>query len=136
MDSPSEDVEPKLTLIAKDMRGASWSLLFPDNREAVLIFTRKGFYRGGHSHDKPETSIVLTGRMRYRKMTEDGKENTFTQGPGDVLYNKPGEIHLAHALEDGWLMDWKINTLKGEATSMNYPPYRKFVDEQMGGSTK
>jgi hypothetical protein len=122
---------PKVELIAEDFRGASWSLKFPNNTEAVIIYTNKGVYRGGHSHNRPETSIVLTGRMKYWKTYQSGREEVFEHGPGETLFNAPGDIHLAYAVESGWLLDWKIGTKIGEAVTTNYQPYRAKVDAQM-----
>jgi quercetin dioxygenase-like cupin family protein len=123
--------EPVLKSIAKDARGASWSLLFPDGSEAVLIFTKKGMLRGGHSHDRPETSLLLTGRIKYWKIDLDGRETEFVHEAGQELHNAPGEIHMAEALEDYWLFDWKVGAKMGETKTTNYPPYREKVDRQL-----
>ena len=100
----------------------------PDGTEGILIFTRKGAYRGGHSHDKAEVSLVLSGRMEYRKRTSDGRALRFIQKPGDLLRNGPGEPHLAHALEDGWLFDYRLGVRAGETVTTSYPRYRRMVD--------
>lgn len=120
---------PKIELIQEDYRGASYQLLFPDNREAVLIFTKAGFYRGGHSHSKPEISLILSGRLKNWKRTGD-LELTTEKGEGEFMMNSPGEPHVTLAITDYWLLDWKLGAKIGESVSENYPPYRKFVDEQ------
>jgi quercetin dioxygenase-like cupin family protein len=125
-------VELKLEPIRADSRGASYRVLLPDNSEMVLIFTKKGAMRGGHSHDKPETSMVLSGRMKYWKKLADGREIEFEHGPGETLHNEPGEVHMALALEEGWLMDWKIGAKVGECTTTNYEPYRARIRASMG----
>ena len=117
---------PKIEPIFSDSRGASYRVVFPDQTEMILIYTKKGAIRGGHSHDRPETSIVLSGRMHYWKLV-DGKEIEFEHGSGETLHNEPGEVHMAEALEDGWLMDWKIGTKIGECITTNYEPYRAKV---------
>lgn len=120
---------PEIKPIAKDFRGSSWSVLLPDGTEGVLIYTKKGAYRGGHYHTRPECSLLLSGQMKYRKML-DGEDVSFVQSPGDLLRNEPGEPHLALALESGWLFDWKLGAKKGEWKTVNYAPYRKEVEEQ------
>ena len=120
---------PRIEKIAEDFRGSSWAVLLPDGTEGVLIFTKKGVLRGGHWHNKPETSLLLSGRMKYWKM-ERGKETEFVQEAGDVLHNEPGEPHLALSLEDGWLFDWRVGAKKGETVTTNYTPYRKRVEGQ------
>lgn len=102
-------------------------MLFPDDTEMILIYTKKGAMRGGHSHDRPETSMVLSGRMKYWKRLVDGTEIEFEHGPGETLHNEPGEVHMAQAMEDGWLMDWKVETKVGECTTTNYEPYRSKI---------
>jgi hypothetical protein len=125
--------DPTIRLIAEDKRGAAWSLKLPNGREAVLIYTKKGYYRGGHSHTVPEVSMLLTGSIHYKKRfnSDDGhvQEAEFNETAGETLYNDAGEPHLAHFLEDSWLLDWKLSD--GPVVTSNYPPYRKFVDEQL-----
>ncbi len=127
---------PHLEPIAQDRRGANWSLLLPNGGELILIYTRKGMYRGGHSHDKPETNLMLSGRIKYWKMHPDGRETEFELGPGETSHNEPGEAHLALALEDYWLVEWKIGVKAGESRTISYPPYRKKVEDQLKGDTQ
>ncbi len=126
----------KLEPIFEDSRGASYRVLLPDNTEMILIFTKKGAMRGGHSHDRPETSMVLSGRMKYWKKSLDGKEEEFEHGPGETLHNEAGEVHMALAMEDGWMMDWKIGTKVGECVTTNYAPYRARVHASMEEAKK
>jgi len=125
-------MELKLEPVAKDFRGESWRIVFPDNREALLIFTKKGFYRGGHSHSKPEVSLILTGRVKNWKMTGfTGKNEVVTEKcAGEFMFNQAGEPHLTLALEDYWLLDWKIDAHIGEWVTTNYEPYRVHVRHQ------
>jgi len=119
----------KLEPVAKDYRGESWRIVFPDNREALLIFTKAGFFRGGHSHSKPEISLLLTGKVRTWKMIGD-QEIVAVKGAGEFMINQAGEPHLTLALEDYWLIDWKINAHIGEWITTNYEPYRVRVRHQ------
>jgi len=122
-------MEPKLELVSKDYRGESWRIVFPDNREALLIFTKKGFYRGGHSHSKPEVSLLLTGRVKTWKII-NGEEIIMEKSAGEFLSNQADEPHLTLALEDYWLFDWKIDAHFGEWVTTNYEPYRVHVRHQ------
>jgi hypothetical protein len=124
-------VNPTITPIASDSRGASWSIKIPnEDREAVLIFSRAGAYRGGHFHTKPEVSLLLTGKVHYWKQTNESGEIEFDELPGQRLVNKAGEAHLAHFLEDSWLLDWKLES--GPCQTYNYKPYREKVEESLG----
>jgi len=138
----------RLEPVAKDERGESWRILFPDNREALLIFTKAGYYRGGHSHSRPETSLILQGKVRSWKISWKIPKNAFIPGyqfnvtpdgieiirefsAGEIMHNEAGEPHVTLALTDYWLFDFKIDTKIGEWTNTDYPPYRKLVDEQL-----
>lgn len=122
-------MEPKLEPVAKDYRGQTWRIVFPDNREAMLIFTKKGFLRGGHSHSKPEISLLLTGKVRTWKII-NGEEVITEKSAGEFMSNQAGEPHLTLALEDYWLIDWKIGAHIGEWETTNYEPYRAKVRAQ------
>lgn len=119
----------KLEPVAKDYRGAMWRIVFPDNREALLFFTKAGYFRGGHSHSTPEISLILTGRVRNWKII-NGAEVVTEKVAGEVMVNQPSEPHLTLALEDFWLIDWKLDAHIGESTTTNYEPYRAKVREQ------
>jgi len=131
-------LEPKLELVVKDYRGESWRIVFPDNREALLIFTKAGYFRGGHSHSKPEVSLLLTGRVKNWKIVRvnnDTKPNPTHElitelSAGCFMINQAGEPHLTLALEDYWLIDWKIDAHIGEWITTDYEPYRKRVRNQ------
>jgi len=136
-------MELKLEPVAKDYRGESWRIVFPDNREALLIFTKAGFLRGGHSHSKPEISLILTGKVRSWKMeeivTSQGrpmgfKEVVTEKSVGEFMMNQAGEPHVTLALEDCWLIDWKIDAHIGEWVTTNYEPYRVRVRQQLCNS--
>jgi len=122
-------MELKLEPVSKDFRGESWRIVFPDNREALLIFTKAGFYRGGHSHSKPEISLLLTGKVRNWKII-NGAEVVIEKVAGEFMINQADEPHLTLALEDFWLIDWKIDAHIGEWTTTNYEPYRVRVRHQ------
>jgi len=123
-------MELKLEPVAKDYRGESWRIVFSDNREAMLIFTKAGFFRGGHSHSKPEVSLILTGKVRTWKII-NGEEVVAEKVAGEFMSNQADEPHLTLALEDFWLIDWKIDAHIGEWTTTNYEPYRVRVRHQL-----
>ena len=122
----------KLEPVAKDYRGESWRVVFPDNREALLIFTKAGFFRGGHSHSKPEISLLLTGRVKTWKIVNNTEVIT-EKSAGEFMINQADEPHLTLALEDFWLIDWKIDAHIGEWITTNYEPYRVRVRHQLPG---
>lgn len=128
----------RLEPVAKDYRGESWRILFPDNREALLIFTKVGFYRGGHSHSRPETSLILQGKVRSWKIVTEETVNSFRDNreiireisAGEIMHNEAYEPHVTLALTDYWLFDWKVDTKIGESETITYKPYRDLVEKQ------
>ena len=119
-----------LTLEHQDSRGDIYRVLLPGNQELLLFFCKAGYLRGGHSHDVPEVSLLLSGRMKYYKHTDQGDIILELRG-GGVNYNQPGEAHLAEFLEDSWLVEWKIDTEIGLWTTTDYEPQRAQVRERM-----
>ena len=118
---------PTITEVAgKDKRGNFYIVTLPNGIKGNLIFTYKGYYRGGHSHNVDESTMVLSGQLKYILPYEEKILN-----PGDIQHNKAGEVHLGYFMEDTWILDWQINPNNIEIITTNYPPLRKFVDEQM-----
>lgn len=125
------ETEPKFEKISEDKRGANYRVLLPNGQELVLIYTRAGCSRGGHSHDVSEVAMVLTGKMkRISNAFGPGKDKEKVLGPGGVYYNAPGEAHMGTFLEDSWLIDWKIGAKAGEFTTVDYPPFREAVKKR------
>lgn len=120
----------KLEKVSEDYRGLTYRVILPDNRELMLINTRRGFFRGGHSHSKPEISLLLMGRVRNWKIVNDTEVIT-EKSAGEFMTNQAGEPHLTLALEDYWLLDWKIDAHIGEWATTNYEPYRVRVRHQI-----
>ena len=114
--------EPEITKVHEDARGRMYSISLPGDRELMLLFSAKGSLRGGHSHDVPESVLMLTGRMRYHKL--DGEE-VLGEGQGD--FHEPGEVHMGEFLEDSWLIEWKICDNKRVWSNTDHDPYRERV---------
>ena len=97
------------------------------DRELMLLFSKKGTLRGGHSHDVPEQVMVLTGEMRYHKHFGDVGESRTVLTPGACSMNAAGQVHMGEFLEDTWLIEFKL-AKKGEWTQENYAPWRDRVE--------
>ena len=121
-----------LKLEHQDTRGVILQIGMPGDHELLLFFCRAGYLRGGHSHDVPEMVVLLSGRMKYHKHTEQGYTVLELRG-GDVSYNQPGEAHMGEFLEDTWLVEWKLgpNSAIGKWTTTDFEPFRKQVRERM-----
>lgn len=123
-----ERFEPQIKLEHSDSRGEIYSLQLPDDRELMLLFSKKGSLRGGHAHDVNEIVVVLTGSMVYKKRDEMGEESSQIVKGGQESYNAAGVYHLAEFLEDSWVLEWKINTNKKGWRNIDYRPYREKVN--------
>lgn len=119
-----------LQQVHEDSRGAIYSIALPQNQELMLFFCKAGHLRGGHSHDVPEVVLILTGHVEYHKIV-DGEEGVSVHKAGHVIYNAPGEPHMARFLEDSWVAEWKIGAFIGTWKTSDYGPFRERVRESI-----
>ena len=127
--------EPSITKVHEDERGAIYSISLPDNRELMLLFSKAGVFRGGHSHDCNEVVMLLSGRMKYYKrgINGDGSpgvEQVMTLMAGDVSRNNAGVVHMGEFLDDSWVIEQKFAE-KDAWSQMDYEPYRRLVRKTM-----
>jgi len=122
-------VEPNITKVNEDARGAIYSIELPDNRELMLLFSKAGVFRGGHSHDCDEVVYVQSGSMKYYKLA-DGWEDGKLLTEGMFSFNAAGVIHMGEFLEDSWVIESK-HAEKDAWTQTDWEPYRKMVRESM-----
>ena len=125
------ETDPVLSKIAEDERGASWSILLPDGQELILIRTNAGYWRGGHSHNVEEVSVLLSGKALYLKKFGESEEKFFIEEAGEQLINHPGDAHAALALEDYWLIDIRPGSKAADIVHTEYPPWREFIKRQV-----
>mgnify|MGYP001571947171 CR=1 FL=1 len=118
---------PVIKLENADSRGEIYSISLPDDRELMLLHSKKGTLRGGHSHDVEEIVVFLTGEMQYHKTRDKNIEYGELCQEGDVSYNPVGEYHLGEFLEDTWLLEWKIGTNKNGWKNIDHEAWRERV---------
>jgi len=119
-------VKPHITLEHSDSRGEIYSISLPKNQELMLLFSKTGVFRGGHSHDCDEIVVLLSGKMRYHKRINDADVIHEMEG-GSASFNPAGEIHMGEFLEDSWVVEYKLAPDKDSWTQENYGPYREQV---------
>jgi len=119
-------VEPHIKLEHSDSRGEIYSISLPKNQELMLLFSKAGVFRGGHSHDCDEIVVLLSGKMRYHKRINDTDVTQEMDG-GSASFNPAGEIHMGEFLEDSWVVEYKLAPNKDSWTQENYGPYREQV---------
>lgn len=123
---------PKITLVSEDARGAIWSIELPDNKELMLLYSKAGTLRGGHSHTVAESVMVLTGRMKYHKLAPTGEERLAVLGDGQYSFNEANQVHMGEFLEDTLLVEWKRKTNKEGWRSHDHEPWRRLVRAHTG----
>ena len=123
---PTSMAEPTITKVHEDARGEMYAINIGD-RELILLHSKAGSVRGGHSHDVPETVVVLTGKLQYHKLSETGIEVIAVLQEGEYSYNAAGEIHMGEFPEDSWILEWKICPDKHSWKNMDYALWREKV---------
>uniref|UniRef100_A0A6M3XQ03 Cupin domain-containing protein n=1 Tax=viral metagenome TaxID=1070528 RepID=A0A6M3XQ03_9ZZZZ len=117
----NENLEIKIEEINVDKRGSIYRILFR-NREFIILFTKKGYLRGGDYHKSIQTDIILSGKIMIespnkQKILIEGQSITFS----------PYEPHYFEAIEDSLVLEW----LSGPFEKKYYKPYRNKVRELM-----
>ena len=131
---PDQIFEPTIKRVSADERGEIYSIALPGDKELMLLHSRAGVFRGGHSHDVAERVLVLTGRMLYHKHQVTGEWETTLEElvDGGSAYNHSGQVHMGEFLEDTWLLEWKIRTTKNGWRNTDYEPWREKVRASAG----
>ena len=124
--------EPTITKVSEDARGEMYAITLPGDRELMLLHSKQGSLRGGHSHDVDEGVMVLLGAMIYHKRAGSG-EMTGVLKEGGYSFNPTGLAHMGEFLGDTWLVEWKLNTQKGKWKNIDDETWRKQVVAHAAG---
>jgi mannose-6-phosphate isomerase-like protein (cupin superfamily) len=111
--------------VGEDKRGALWAVMENGVERAALIYTRAGFLRAGHSHDKSEFHILISGEVEEK--TTVGRSHL--KNPGDMHENPPNVPHLFKAIKDSLVLELKPANRK----TVEYERWRKLVIKKMNG---
>jgi hypothetical protein len=129
-----------LEKVSEDERGWIYRLLKPDGREVILIFTRRGFWRGGEYHKSTQHDFLIFGKLywlrcvpmvrgldyRYAPESVWSKLTQDSSNPTILLDSFEG--HVVRADEDTLYVEW----LDGPVFEKTFiPEMRKRVDEQL-----
>ena len=128
----SESFTPIIKLEHADARGEIYSISLPDNRELMLLHSKPGVLRGGHSHSCDEIVMLLSGQMWYHKAISTDPdwvtEKTHLMDAGAGSRNLAGEVHMGAFIEDSWVIEYKFAD-KDSWTQTDFEPYRARVRE-------
>jgi hypothetical protein len=121
----------ELEKVSNDKRGWIYVAAFPcrttATREAIMIFTRKGYARGGEYHKSVQHDLLLTGSLKWTFRDDLHTWEELHSTPGTTHYIEPGIGHLAEAMEDTLYVEW----LDGPFEKVFVPDMRKVVEERM-----
>ena len=110
-------------IVNRDKRGWICRFPLPDGREAIIIYTRRGFIRGGEHHNSDQNNVILQGALKWTY--GDGSTEVTTTGEGNTIPER--KKHMAEAIEDTVYIEW----LSGEWEKVYDPEMRKIVEERM-----
>lgn len=112
-----------LELVSKDARGEIYNLMAPSDYHIRVLTIRKGYARGGHSHEYDEVFLLIRGKVEYHT-GEVGREKVQRRDQGSTIETVPSEPHYMLALEDCVALEV---TPSSNFQSREYPPYRSIV---------
>jgi quercetin dioxygenase-like cupin family protein len=110
---------PKPDIVNEDRRGWILRMMLPDGREDIIIYTRRGFIRGGETHKSDQNNLVLQGALKWTY--GDGSTEVTTSHQGNII--PAGKAHMAEAIEDTVYLEW----LDGEWEKTYVPEMREIV---------
>jgi len=117
-------------LITKQVKDKRGSIIFLslNNKNINIIEIKKGFSRGGHYHEFGSEHILISGKIEYREEDIETKKELIKTFDGPlIIKTQPKKAHLITAINDTIF----VEVFDGEYEAINYPKYRKIVDEKM-----
>jgi len=100
-----------------------------NNKTIFLVFTKKGYCRGGDIHPINQYNTVLNGRIMFKLNLISGevvhhiKVNQTLEVPKDTA-------HLMVALEDSIVIEWHDGELPPFKEKIIYEPYRQLIKKK------
>lgn len=83
-----------------DKRGFVFSFKCKD-REYLLIYTKAGVIRGGHSHEKEQYNVLLNGSILW-----NGNLNIAGLG-NSIIFTESNKYHIMESATDSLVIEWK-----------------------------
>lgn len=114
----------EVTKLQSDSRGDVF-LIDQDGEEILLIFTKKGYLRGGEIHEGSQYNFIVKGKVKWTYHTHSGDWDDVV-GEGETNFVPKGIPHMMEALEDTIMMEWR--ELPVEKPMNYYEPFRNIVE--------
>lgn len=123
MSEPEWKVEPH-ELVSDDERGWMVKETFAD-KTLWLIFTRKGYGRGGEIHPVYQHVVVVSGCIEFRLRLSG--ETLMKVYAGESITIPSGTPHVGIALENSIMIEWHDGKLPDFKDKQIYEPYRRLI---------
>lgn len=93
-----------------------------------LVEIKKGYVRGGHFHKYDQMHFIISGKIEYVEENIETKKETKRIIDKPIVIQIPANTaHMFIALEDTLFLE----SFSKEYQAINYPKYRKIVEERM-----
>jgi hypothetical protein len=110
--------------MASDTRGEVSVTPFM-GRDYLVIYTKKGYMRGGEIHAGRQYNVLVEGTVRW--VTLRKKDATYA---APALFVTEAEMpHMMESLTDSVMIEWREKPLENPVNY--YKPYRMMVEERM-----
>jgi len=104
-------------------------------KKFLIVLTKKGFLRGGETHNMPQRTILAEGKIEVvtkllianSKGIYQNVDITNTYKGVQEFFIPPNTPHYFRFLEDSVIMEYEDENMTREY----YPEYRKIVEESM-----
>lgn len=97
-----------------------------DNKNLLIVLTKKGFLRGGELHNMPQHTILIEGKIVVVTKWQNRDVTKLYKGLQEFVIPK-NIPHYFKFLKDSVIMEYEDENMTREY----YPEYRKIVEESM-----
>lgn len=115
--------------VSDDERGQMYKVEVKASNPSVIwiIYTKKGFGRGGEIHPVNQYVSVVNGLILFLLKHPNGKEEAKLLMQGDSLIIPSGVAHVGLAQTDSVMTEYHSGPLPDFKDKQIYDPYRKLI---------
>ncbi len=113
-------------IVSDDERGWMCKEIFAD-KVIWLIYTRKGFGRGGEIHPVTQHVSVVSGSVEFSLRWGEHHEIVQIVKAGEHIEIPKDVAHVGIALENSIMIEWHDGELPSFKDKQIYEPYRKLI---------
>ena len=106
-----------------DARGSTLVFRY-GGKDYLVVFTKKGYFRGGEVHEGYQQNVVLSGIVEWTTTF-----NTVTYTAPDIIVTTKHVPHMMKSVTDSLILEWREKPLENP---VNYhKPYRDIIKAKM-----